>query len=121
MFKHEKDSLLRVTEELKTSFSDRLKAVVAFGSRVRGDFHSESDFDILVIIENPTISDEEKIIKIISDEEERTGIPYGPVIKSLEAFEKERQFKTGFYLNIMKEGVFIYDSNLRRKESSCGV
>jgi Nucleotidyltransferase domain. len=121
MFNYEKDSLLRVTEELKTSFSDRLKAVVAFDSRVRGDFHSESDFDILVIIENPTVSDEEKIIKIISDEEERTGIPFGPVIKSLEAFEKERQFKTGFYLNIMKEGVFIYDSNLRRKESSCGV
>ena len=121
MFNYEKDSLLRVTEELKTYFSDRLKAVVAFGSRVRRDFHSESDFDILVIIENPTISDEEKIIKIISDEEERTGIPYGPVIKSLEVFEKERQFKTGFYLNIMKEGVFIYDSNLRRKESSCGV
>ena len=61
--------------------------------------------------------EEEKIIKIISDEEERKGIPYGPVIKSLDAFEKEREFKTGFYLNIMKEGVFIYEANLRRKES----
>lgn len=43
MFKHEKISLIRITEELKKTFSERLKAVVAFGSRVRGDFHSESE------------------------------------------------------------------------------
>lgn len=65
MFRYEEDSLLKVTEELKTAFPERLKAVVAFGSRVRGDFHSKSDFDILAIIKNLTISDEEKIIKII--------------------------------------------------------
>lgn len=43
MFKHEKGSLIRI----KKVFSERLKDVVAFDSRVRGDFHSESDFDIL--------------------------------------------------------------------------
>ncbi|GAB5045960.1 nucleotidyltransferase domain-containing protein [Thermodesulfovibrio sp. TK110] len=121
MFEYEKISLKRITENLKNSFSYRLKAVVAFGSRVRGDFNRESDFDILVIVENLTISDEEKIIKIILEEEEKTGIPYEPIIKSLDVFEKEKEFKTGFYLNIIKEGVFLYDSNIRGKESTCRV
>jgi len=121
MFKHEKISLIRITEELKKTFSERLKAVVAFGSRVRGDFHSESDFDILVVIENLTLDDELEVIKIISREEETTGIPYEPVIKSLEVFEKEKQFKTGFYLNIIKEGVFFYDSLTGGKKSPCRV
>ncbi|MDI1472811.1 MAG: hypothetical protein QMD43_00605 [Thermodesulfovibrio sp.] len=38
MFQYEKESLLKITEKLKSAFSERLKTVVVFGSRVRGDF-----------------------------------------------------------------------------------
>lgn len=51
MFNTEKESLIRVTSELKKTLKERLKAVIAFGSRVRGDFHGESDFDVLVVVE----------------------------------------------------------------------
>lgn len=119
MFVYEKNSLSRVTSQLRESFKERLKAVIAFGSRVRGDFHGESDFDVLIIVEGLSVDDEIKIIRIFSEEEAQTGIPYEPVVKSLAAFEKERLYKTGFYRNIMKEGVIFFDSIIRGEKSTC--
>lgn len=119
MFVNEKNSLFRVTSQLRESFKERLKAVIAFGSRVRGDFHGESDFDVLVVVDKLSVDDEIKIIRIFSEEEAQTGIPYEPVIKSLAVFEKERLYKTGFYRNIMKEGVIFFDSIIRGQKSTC--
>ncbi|RMG67328.1 MAG: nucleotidyltransferase domain-containing protein, partial [Nitrospirae bacterium] len=75
MFKTEKESIERIVRSLSEHFGSRLRHVVAFGSRVRGDFHAESDFDILIVIEGLSIEDEVKAIQIVSQEEEKTGIP----------------------------------------------
>lgn len=110
MLKTEQESIERITELLKKHFGRRLRLVAAFGSRVRGDFKGDSDFDLLIVIDKPTIEDEEKAIRIVSKEEDLTGIPYVAVVKSLDSFEKEKKFKTGFYLNLIREGVFFHDS-----------
>ena len=36
---------------LKRSFGDRLDAVVLYGSRARGDFRPNSDWDLLIVVE----------------------------------------------------------------------
>jgi predicted nucleotidyltransferase len=54
MFSFEKDAIKRATESLKAVLGDNLVAVVAFGSRVRGDFNEGSDFDILVVVKKRT-------------------------------------------------------------------
>ncbi|HEB75816.1 MAG TPA: nucleotidyltransferase domain-containing protein [Nitrospirae bacterium] len=111
MFSTERESLRRITEALRRLFAGRLVMVVAFGSRVRGDFSGESDFDLLVVIRDLTLEDELAVVKIISAEEEATGIPYSPVIKSLKSYEKEKIFKTGFYRNLTREGLKFYDAH----------
>lgn len=83
--------------------------MVAFGSRVRGNFDGESDFDLLIVIDNPSIEDELTAIHLVS-EEELSWIPFTIVVKSLEVFEKEKEFKTGFIQNLIREGVFSYDT-----------
>ncbi len=110
MLRTEQKSIKKITESLKRHFGNRLKCVVAFGSRVRGDFDGESDFDLLIVIDNPGIEDELTAIHLVSDEENLTGIPFTVVVKSLEVFEKEKEFKTGFIQNLMREGVFFYDT-----------
>ena len=90
MFIGEKESLNKITEALRRLFPDRLAMVIAFGSRVRGDFDGKSDFDLLVVINDLTLEDEIAVMKVISGEEEITGIPFAPVIKSLASFEKEK-------------------------------
>lgn len=108
MFKIEERSLIEITEKLKNLLKDNLIAVIAFGSRVRGDFYGESDFDVLVIVEHRDYEIIKKIIALFYEEEERTNIQYSVIVKDKEAFEKERFFNTGFYRNILDEGRIFY-------------
>jgi len=63
-----------ITEALKRLFAGRLVTVVAFGSRVRGDFGGESDLDILVVVRDLTFEDELSVVRVVSAEEEATGM-----------------------------------------------
>lgn len=108
MFTIERDAIDRTTKKLKEALGDNLITVIAFGSRVRGDFGGESDFDILVVVKERDFGVIEKVIEIFDEEEERTNIPFSPVIKSLDVFEKEKAYNTTFYRNIKKEGIAFY-------------
>ena len=45
--------LSRFRAALAEAYGDRLERVVLFGSRARGDFRSDSDYDIAVFIRDP--------------------------------------------------------------------
>ncbi len=42
--------------ELRNLYGDRLSQVILFGSHARGDFHDDSDIDILILLKDETIS-----------------------------------------------------------------
>ncbi len=44
--------LKKLTENIKHSLGGNLKKILLFGSRARGDFHIDSDYDILILVEN---------------------------------------------------------------------
>lgn len=48
----ETDVAHRIIKEYKNFIGDKLIVIVLFGSRARGDFKGESDFDILIIASN---------------------------------------------------------------------
>ncbi len=108
MFKIEREAVGRAVKGLQEALGDNLVTVAAFGSRVRGDFTGESDFDVLVVVKKRTFD----IIRLVNDifgiEENETGIPFSIVIKMLDSFEKEKRYNTTFYRNIKKEGVVFY-------------
>ncbi len=108
MFSFENDTLKRVIKKLKPLLGDNLIAVVAFGSRVRGDFNEESDFDILVVVKKRTFGIIDKINSILEHEEDKTGIPFSAVVKGIDVFDKEKKYKTTFYRNIKKDGIVLY-------------
>ena len=56
MFLTEKKVLEELVEEMRDyPFFEKIEEMVVFGSRVRGDFDVESDFDILVVVINRLI------------------------------------------------------------------
>lgn len=43
--------LARLKQELRARYGDRLKNVILFGSRARGDAREDSDWDVAVVVE----------------------------------------------------------------------
>ncbi len=108
MFSLEKDAVKRATKKLKKVLGNDLIAVVAFGSRIRGDFSQESDLDILVIVKKRTFDIIDTINQFFTDEEKQTDIYFSVVVKGIDSFEKERTYNTTFYRNIKKEGIVLH-------------
>jgi len=107
MHRHESETLGMISKKLHAVFGERLVAVYAFGSRVRGDYDADSDFDVLVLVKDKNPDIEYEIISIFVDLEMAAGLSFTPVIKDIKTFEMEKAYHTPFYENIMHEGVLV--------------
>jgi predicted nucleotidyltransferase len=105
MYPHERRTLERIAAHLRERFADRIAAVYAFGSRVRGSHGAWSDFDLLVLVRDRDPRIEAAIVGVIVDEEAEAGLSFAPVIKDARSFDLERQLRSPFYENIAREGV----------------
>lgn len=105
MFTYAKRVLEKIGIALKKKYPQNIIAVIAFGSRIRGDHTGESDFDVLVIVNERSKEIEEGIIDVFVGEEMNSGVCFDPVIKTEESFELEKRNHTPFYENIVEEGV----------------
>ena len=45
--------IAQTTQAVRDLYGDRLKGILLFGSRARGDWTPESDYDYLVLLEEP--------------------------------------------------------------------
>jgi predicted nucleotidyltransferase len=107
------DSEKRALNELSRGASriPTILRLVAFGSRVRGDFRGDSDFDILVIIKD--ISERAQVVRFIYDVEVETDAPLSPVIFTEAEYRKNRALCNPFVMNVEREGVVLYDAQQR--------
>lgn len=105
MFSHYKKVLGIVAKRLREKPANDIEAIIAFGSRVRGDHTDRSDFDLLVVAHNLTPARRSEIVGIIFELEMEHEISFSPIIRDAGSFAKEREFNTPFYQNIMDEGV----------------
>ena len=80
--------------------------VILYGSRARNHNHKQSDFDVLILVDNDKISysDEQRIKYPLYDLEFETGKIISPVIYSRNDWESRHKI-TPFYRNIKKEGI----------------
>ncbi|RMH11970.1 MAG: nucleotidyltransferase domain-containing protein [Gammaproteobacteria bacterium] len=50
------EALRRLKAELAALYGSKLAKVILYGSYARGDYHADSDMDILVVLKKPAIS-----------------------------------------------------------------
>lgn len=96
-------------EEAKRIYGSKLKEIILYGSCARGDFDSDSDIDLLVLLDVPPekINEERKQIFDITD---CLDLDYGTVLAPV--FQNYMIYKkyipvSAFYQNVQKEGVKI--------------
>lgn len=116
MFLKERKALQEVAGILANEAS--VLKIIAYGSRVRGDFREDSDLDVLVLIEKKDRAIKEKIIDAFYFYEMNFGIPFSVTILSKEEFDLNEAMGSPFIKSIKEEGVLIYDSQYRGKEVS---
>ncbi|MEN8119861.1 MAG: nucleotidyltransferase domain-containing protein [Bacteroidota bacterium] len=80
--------------------------IILYGSHARGDYHLESDWDIIIIIDEKHISYdfEKKITHSLYDIEFESGEIISPMVYS--KYDWNNKYKiTPFYHNVMKDGI----------------
>jgi predicted nucleotidyltransferase len=115
----EEKALSEIAEAL--SHEPSVLLVIAYGSRIRGDFMEDSDFDVFVLVDKKDISIKNRIIEIFYDYEMKFDIPFSVTILSKEEFEFNETLGSPFIKSIKEEGVIIYDSQQRREGVSLKI
>lgn len=88
-----------------------VRRVVVFGSRVRGDFHGESDLDVLVVVDD--IGLKNAVIHELHEIEMDLDVPLAPVIFTTREIGINRALGSPFLDNIDREGIVIHDADIR--------
>ena len=96
----------QVSDTLKKELKEQIKSVVLFGSRARGDFQSESDYDILVLVTKKTKELVDRIDEIVWEIAWEHNVVITAFIYEMSRFENDK-FEP-LFMNIQKEGVLIY-------------
>ncbi|MBR1415699.1 MAG: nucleotidyltransferase domain-containing protein [Prevotella sp.] len=81
---------------------------ILYGSEARGDARSDSDIDVLILLEgdHKNLKREDALSGELYEIELATCILISPMIMLRKQWEN-RPFKTPFYINVMNEGVRI--------------
>ncbi len=81
--------------------------VYAYGSRVRGDAHPESDLDLLVELQEVTRTARRQILDRAWEVSLEEGYVVSVIVVSRESFERGPLSVSAFARNIRREGVEI--------------
>lgn len=105
-FLTEKEKMMveRFSSMLKSALGKNLILAKLIGSKVKGDFGSESDIDILIIVKD-YLSDKEKVIDILYNIDPYFDVKISPVIYSEFEYEKNKELGSPFIIKAEKDGV----------------
>lgn len=108
----EQEILAEYTDKIKKIYGTHLRYVILYGSRARGDFRPDSDYDVMVLVD---LSDDE--IRKLRDETIGVDVYYmdnydmyfSTFVKNIDFFNKWVRAHP-FYNNVWNEGVALYDA-----------
>lgn len=110
MIKDVSELLQKYANDLIQIYGSHLRAVILYGSYARGDFHEDSDVDIMILVD---LSDEEihqkgrALSNLTFDYNFDHDLAIMPIVKNKTHFEKWLHAYP-FYNNIKREGVELY-------------
>lgn len=93
-------------EHLQKGYHDSVKEIILFGSRVNGNSHEYSDYDILIVLDNDyTFRDENKIYNLCYEIELKYDIIIDPHMISLRELTTLRG-KQPIFTNAIQTGLY---------------
>ena len=88
-------------------FGGNIVSIKLFGSKARGDYHGESDVDLLILIRKGDFRVRDAIVSLSCDLMLKYGISMSPKVITKEHFKYLEYLETAFAKNISKESISI--------------
>ncbi|KQC14201.1 MAG: hypothetical protein APR63_14880 [Desulfuromonas sp. SDB] len=107
MKKNERSAIERFREAIKKNLGKDLISIIAFGSKVRGDYNETSDIDILIIVKDRSLRIMDKIAEITSELNIKYNISIAPVVFSEKEYDVNKVMNTSFTSSISAEGLSL--------------
>ena len=114
-------ALHELIARLRELEGDNLIRVILYGSVARGDARENSDTDVLILLRDENGDPIDRISHVVVDVDMGAGeccTHITPNIFDLEAFHHEDRYH-GFFKNLDKDGVILYDTAEYRKPQGC--
>ncbi len=103
----ERRALQMLVDILERRFGEQLRDVRLFGSKARGEATSESDIDVLIILDEPTVADQTDARGSSFDVWMETDIFLSLRVMSQQAWEGAATRGSLFYRTVDRDGVSL--------------
>ena len=106
--KIEEERVVKLLKDILRDLGVNVYKVVLFGSRARGEYTSASDYDFLVIIENPlSLSEKRRITSFIRMRMAESNIPVDVFLKDIRDYESYKDIVGSLSYEVGKEGIAV--------------
>lgn len=99
-------------EAVKKIYGSHVRQIILYGSYARGDYHSDSDVDIMILVDMSDLELKaygQQLSYMTYDFNLDYNLDIKPIAKS-EAHFKKWLINYPFYFNIHKEGIVLYSA-----------
>ena len=99
---------MSLVEFLKKRYLHSIRHVMLFGSKARGDSDTESDIDLLIVVEEYTWALEKEISRISTQTDHKYKVVLSDHIVSNTRFEQMAARREPLYCNLEREGIDLW-------------
>ena len=104
---NEKSGLRHFLDRVEIRFGDNYRYSLLYGSKARGDSHTDSDIDVAVIVGQLDFNKKCEIIDIASDEMLESEIEISPLVFAEDDFLRKKHDQSPILREIMRDMVLL--------------
>lgn len=105
--RQESGALQVLVRLLQERFGEQLLDVVLFGSKARGDATSQSDVDVLIVLDHPSARDYSDALGLSFDVWMESDVLLSLRVKSRQTWDESAAMQSMFYRNVQQDGVSL--------------
>lgn len=92
---------------LSKTFGDKVKMLILYGSKARGDYSRESDIDVFVLLDKSDFKVRDQIVDIAYDLFLKYEVLLSPRVINMDEYELLNRWQTTFIKNLQRDGIKI--------------
>ena len=106
--RNERAALDHFVAQLYDEYADQIVRVVLFGSKARGDFDSESDLDVFVLVKSDDWRLHDQVATLSSPISLKYNTLLSPKVVGPSLYRRMRRLRSFFLQNVSEEGVSLW-------------